>query len=512
MRIVYRPRAMAYFVLLIWPLVALILFAALGRERGLMWTVAAGFLFLPEPIARIELPGLPDYFKTSAIALSVTLGFLVFRNRRSWPDEPPPDPSAKFDLHGVLLFVLLGMFMFGTAMTIFYNGNALVIADNVRQGLRPWDWVNTVVDSLLPVTGFFLAWLWLRSPRHHEELLKIAVVLGLIYSVGALIEMRLSPQFSVWVYGFFPHSFAQHVRGGDFRPLIFLRHGLWLAFFLLTAALAAFGMFRARTDPVAKAFYMCAGLFILAVLLLSPNLGAAMLAFLFVPMVLLTSRAMQVRVAMLAAILFLAFPAVRHTMPLDRFVDFVATISGDRAASLQFRLDNEDRLLERAFQKPLFGWGGWGRARVVDETGRDNTVADGFWVINLGVRGWVGYLSYIGMLVLPLLFLTYARRKKEMSAATSTLAMIGTANLVYLVPNSALSPIGWMMAGAVGGFVSWRGAAATDAEATVSEDASKPKTSSYTRFAHGTRETRDTPDRAAVSPYARTPSQRAVSD
>lgn len=503
---------MALFMLLIWPVVALILFATLGREKGLMWTVMAGFLFLPEPTAKIELPGLPDYFKTSAIALSVLLGFLVFRNRRSWPDDPLPDPKGKPDLFGMLLFTLLGVFLFGTAMTVFYNGNALVIADNVRQGLRPWDWINTVFDSLWPVAGLFPAWLWLRSPRHHEELLKIVVILGLIYSVGSLIEMRLSPQFSVWVYGFFPHSFAQHVRGGDFRPLMFLRHGLWLAFFLLSAAFAAFGMFRATTDPRAKAFYLWSGLFILAVLLLSPNLGTAMLAILFVPMVLFTSRAMQVRVAMWVAIIFLAFPTIRHTLPLDRFVDFVATISGDRAASFQFRLDNEEKLLERAFQKPLFGWGGWGRARVVDETGRDTTIADGFWVINLGVRGWVGYLSYAGMLVLPLLFLTRARRKKEMSAATSTMAMIATANLIYLIPNSALSPIGWLMAGAVGGFISWRPAATKDTatEDAPTGDAPTSKTTSYTRFAHGPR---DAADRAVNSrSYARTPTQRSLSD
>ena len=300
-------------------------------------------------------------------------------------------------------------------------------------------------------------------------------------------------------------------RGGEFRPLMFLRHGLWLAFFLLSAALAAFGMYRAQTDPAAKAFYLCSGLFILAVLLLSPNLGTAMLAVVFVPMVLFAPRALQVRVAMWAAILFLAFPAIRHTLPLDRFVDFVATISGDRAASLQFRLDNEDKLLERAFEKPLFGWGGWGRARVVDENGRDNTVADGYWVINMGVRGWVGHISYAGMLVFPFVLLTHARRKKEMSPATSTLAVIGAANLVYLVPNSALSPIGWMMAGAVGGFVSWRPSATKEADAKdASTEAVGPgrRASSYTRFVHGPRDDAD----SAARPYARTPSRRALSD
>ena len=53
---------MAYAVLLSWPLVAVMLFGALGREKGLIWAVILGYLLLSENIA-FELPGLPDYGK-----------------------------------------------------------------------------------------------------------------------------------------------------------------------------------------------------------------------------------------------------------------------------------------------------------------------------------------------------------------------------------------------------------------------------------------------------------------
>ena len=46
-----------------------------------------------------------------------------------------------------------------------------------------------------------------------------------------LVEVRLSPQINTWIYGFFQHDFIQMMRYGGFRPIVFLPHGLWVAFF-----------------------------------------------------------------------------------------------------------------------------------------------------------------------------------------------------------------------------------------------------------------------------------------
>ena len=40
--------------------------------------------------------------------------------------------------------------------------------------------------------------------------------------------------------GYFQHSFEQMMRAGGFRPIVFLYHGLWVAFLTATAVLAAF--------------------------------------------------------------------------------------------------------------------------------------------------------------------------------------------------------------------------------------------------------------------------------
>lgn len=470
---------MAYAVLLSWPLVAVMLFGALGREKGLIWAVILGYLLLPENIG-FELPGLPDYGKGSAIAFSVILAALCFGNKLSWPDLPLPERPEK-DRFGLILKGLLLLVILGAVMTVRNNGGALVDVERVRRGLVMWDLISTTSDTVIAVTPFVLAWRWLTAPHHHREVLRVLVIMGVIYSILALYEMRMSPQINRTIYGYFPHAWIQHVRGGQFRPVVFLHHGLWLALFLLMASFAAFGLFRTLKEATHRALCLLAGLWILAVLFLSPNLGAALLAVLFVPPLLFLSRRLQARVVTLVAVVFLAFPAVRQAdlVPLDGFLSVVESISGDRAQSLKFRLDNEDDMLARAYQKPVFGWGGWGRWRVIDDRGRDTTVSDGLWIIILTSRGWIGYIAYFGVLTLPLLLLSRVSRKREVDQTTITLGLIMAANLVYLVPNSALSPVGWMLAGAMAGFVGTR--AAESGEAPLKETGAGRQTR-YTRF------------------------------
>jgi len=91
-------------------------------------------------------------------------------------------------------------------------------------------------------------------------------------------------------------------------------------------------------------------------------------------------------------LLYMAFriPAYWSGVELTEIVTFA---DPGRAASLQFRLENENALIKRARQRPLFGWGGWGRARVRNMEGRDVSVTDGLWIIALGNTGLIGLAS-----------------------------------------------------------------------------------------------------------------------
>ena len=78
------------------------------------------------------------------------------------------------------------------------------------------------------------------------------------------------------------------------------------------------------------------------------------------------------------------------------------------------------KMLAHAAEKPLFGWGGYGRNHVYDmATGRMLTIADGAWIISLGIYGWVGYIAEFGLLALPLVKLGAAALHRPANRGTT---------------------------------------------------------------------------------------------
>jgi len=152
----------------------------------------------------------------------------------------------------------------------------------------------------------------------------------------------------------------------------------------------------------------------------------------------------------------LCYPALRTTnlFPTTLLLDAAASLDADRAASLKFRFDNEDRLLQRASERFWFGWGRFGRNRVYSETGRDLSITDGEWIIRLGIFGFVGFVAEFGLIafsvfrVLPAI--KFAESKRD-SIFISALALIVAINLVDLLPNASISPWTWFLAGALMG-------------------------------------------------------------
>ncbi|MDR9393308.1 MAG: hypothetical protein RI571_03165, partial [Roseovarius sp.] len=143
-------------------------------------------------------------------------------------------------------------------------------------------------------------------------------------------------------------------------------------------------------------------------------------------------------------------------VPLDLILAQAEAISPDRAQSLGFRFQNEEMLLERAREKWLFGWGGWGRNLVRDDvTGDLITVPDGRWIITFGTYGWVGYLSEMGLLAMPVVLMWRASRAAAdvaLSPLAVTLVLILAITMVDMLLNDTLVPFTWMIAGAVLGY------------------------------------------------------------
>ena len=96
----------------------------------------------------------------------------------------------------------------------------------------------------------------------------------------------MSPQLNNMFYGFFPHSWGQHMRGGGYRPLVFLEHGLRLGIFMAVAVLATIGYFRSR-EGGNRASVMLAALWLFGTLILCKSAGALIIASLIAPVILL---------------------------------------------------------------------------------------------------------------------------------------------------------------------------------------------------------------------------------
>lgn len=487
---------MAPAALILWPLISLGFFAALGAPRGLIWSVVIGYLFLPENFDAVNLP-LADYNKPFAISFSAALGTLLFRGKSD------PDLQIVRTPLPAIMVMLLAMFLFVSPIgTFITNPETLVNGPTIRPGLSPRDALADMVLSGILITPLILAWWLLRRPEHHRELLLAILIMGLAYTFLTLFERRMSPQLNLWIYGYFPHAWLQHVRGGGFRPLVFLRHGLWLGFFLFTVVIAAIALSR-DPDMRNRALMPFAAIWVMLVLLLSRNLGASMLALVFVPLLIFLPFMLQARIASVLAVVILTYPALHEAMetPLNRFLDFVSDLSADRAQSFQTRLENETELLNRANEKPTFGWGGWGRMRIVDETGRDVSLVDGAWIVAKGKTGWVGYLAYFGLLTVPVFFAARAARRKKLSPAVGGMLAMMAGNYLYIIPNSTINPIAFLMLGAMAAYAQYDLVQRKEDKESPAEPERKLR---YSRFAPGSSAlARDSAEGQGSSPHRR---------
>ncbi len=436
------PNAIAYAVLLLWPAVTLVLFKRLGPNRGLVFGLLGGYLLLPSQPAAINLPVLPPLDKGTVPSLAVLAICVVYY----WPQAGllPQNRLAR---------LLLAALVLGPIFTVLTNLEPVAAGPLSLSGLRLIEVPSLVLGQLLLVAPYLLGRAYLGGEEAQRLLLWAILASALVYSLPMLLEVAVSPQVNTWVYGYFQHDFDQMIREGGFRPIVFLPHGLWAAFFALTALLAACALFRSRQER-RKPLLSVAGAWMMGVLVLCKSLASLLYGLIATPLILFFSPRMQLRVAAMLAVLVLLYPIARgaHLVPVDSMVSLATSHDADRAQSLEFRFDNEEILLERALDKPIFGWGIWARNLVYDPVfGRAHGVTDGRWILVLGMFGWVGYLAEFGLLVLAVI-LAWWRAGPVPSPLISGLSLILALNLVDMIPNATLIPLTWLYAGALLGW------------------------------------------------------------
>lgn len=440
------PNPLAFAVLAAWPLVVWWLYTRFDPVRALIWSFLGAYLILP-PRTVFDLPMVPDLDKDTATALAaLVISTLMLRDGKSLI------PRSLLARGLLLLFVLTPL------MTVLTNPDPILIlrAEDVP-GMRPYDILATVATELMYVLPLFLARRDLATVAAMRCLLKALVVAGLVYSLPMLFEARISPQLNNWIYGYHQHDFSQSMRAGGFRPIVFMPHGLWMAFFALLCLLAA-AVFLREGPAASRPKQLAVFLWLLGMLYICKSFGPMAYAMVGLVLVVLCPPRLQVLGAAGLAVLVIVYPLLRglHLVPLSQILDFAYSLNAERGWSLEYRIINEEQLLARAAEKPLYGWGSYGRNLIRDLiTGRMLTVPDGAWIIRIGSYGWLGYISQFGVLCLPLWLLLReaCARGAVIAPEVAAIAVLMALNLTDLLPNATLVPLTWLMAGALLGQV-----------------------------------------------------------
>ena len=425
-------------MLAFWPVITMILFILLPAHRALIWSVLGAYLILPVGTS-FEIPGIPTLDKTTVSNLSILLCCLLFV-REKWLGALQ-DPAV---------VALAATFILSPFFTAFFNPEPLIYADRFIPAMTMYDALAQAAVNGILLIPFVAAYGLINNDQRRWQVILILVTAALAYSVLMLIEVRLSPQLHRMVYGFFPHSFGQQVRAGGYRPVVFLGHGLLVAIFCamaMTAAIAQWREARGRKRSRAGLIAIYFGF----LLFLCKSVGALILAVVFAPIVAFLRAKRIAMISAAACILLLLYRAIRSAglVPTATISELTGSFSSDRQGSLGIRLINEDQLLQRGAEKPIFGWGSWGRNRIyAADDGKDLSITDGAWIITLGSWGWVGYLAMFGLLCVGCLRILV--NKKISRAATPVVAVMCALlalNLLDSVPNASIRPLTWLIAG-----------------------------------------------------------------
>jgi hypothetical protein len=418
---------------------SVLVFLLVPARRASLIVYLACWLFLP--VARIDVPGFIDVDKAAITAFAVLIGFLVTdagrmsRLRWSLMDLP------------VLIWC------------------ACPIWTSVANDLGAYDgFSNSIARVLTWGVPYFIGRLYFADLSGLRELAVGMVAGGLVYVPLCLWEVRMSPQLHTDLYGFYQHhgGFAQSVRGGGFRPLVFMNHGLMLGLWMSATTLIAIVLWR--SGQLKRLFgvrisYLALLLLVTAVLCKSSGaLGLLVLGL----ACLWSSRSLRTALPVVALLVIPSLWSGLRGSGLwsgEGILDVVSAVASERGTeSLAYRMEAEDLLSEKSREQALVGWGGFGRGLVPWDKGPNGlVVADGLWIIAFNLNGAIGLISLLCIALVPISKLM--RRIHVRLWTRAELAPVGalaTVLMIYFVDNllnAMVNPVYTLIAGGLTGLV-----------------------------------------------------------
>jgi hypothetical protein len=402
-------------------------------------------LFLPVGPG-IKLPFAPNFDKHTLPYLCILIACLL-----RCPGRVTKLPKEKWFLGLALLSIVGGVLtsltnrdslLFGSEGQVFIAG--LDLKDGFYMG------ISHFIRTFLP---FYLGYALFRKGENFKQLVAGLAIAALVYIPFALVELRMSPQWHRWIYGYAQHDFLQTLRWGGYRPMVFMSHGLAVGQFFVASTFFLVILARFRRRLLGLPIRLLAWTQ-LVVLIACKSTGAIVYAIAGVPLLLLAKPKYQLLVAIILAWITLLYPLLRLSgaFPVADLIDAARTVQTERADSLAFRFRNEDDLLARTRERIFFGWGEYGRNMVRDEEGRSLSTFDGYWIIRLSANGLIGFITSFAPLLIPV-FLTRRRlalladEKSEWVVAGAAVTL--TILTVDLIPNGLWACYPYLIAGAL---------------------------------------------------------------
>lgn len=433
-------KELASYVIVAWVALVVAAFPAFTPRRGMIFILLSAWLFLPPNLGNIVELGPLKFGKWQALSYAMILAAICYDSERlfalrpSWADAP------------ILIWSVC------PAFSVIFNDPAPDGGSYFRDVVS-----NVFTQSTTYLFPYLIGRMYFFDAEGFRELAEGFVIAGLVYVPFCLFEVRMSPNLNHYVYGYMPHSFAQQMRFGGFRPMVFMGHGLAVAQFMAIATMLALW---SRTEGASERWLNWAIWILLPTLILCKSVGAIVLASVGLGLYFLKSPS-AVRIVLLCmAMLPPTYCIVRSLGIWDgsALVDIAsANIEKDRGDSLDYRLRNENLLIEKALQQPVFGWGGWGRNRVFSDDGHDMTVTDGLWIIVLGVNGIVGLAALGAVVLLPVV--RYAVRlpaiglQSANEAPVTCFAIIAILTCIDSLFNIMAIPLAMLIAGGLTGLL-----------------------------------------------------------
>lgn len=425
-----------FLALVLWLPAVCIVFEKYPFGKAIVFSFVTAWLFLPP--TQIPLSGFPDWSKTTATVVSVTLCCWLKQPQRLFAIRP-----RLYDLP-VIAYCFVP---FASAITNgvgAYDGFSACLEEIVRWGLP-----------------YLIGRAYLASPSGNRQLCLGVAIGGMSYVPLCLVEIRMSPQLKSWVYGFDggrPVDFG--LRYGGYRPMVFLSTGLELGWWMCCASLAAFMLWRSGTVRHLCGYPMWALTLVLGLVTVACKSTGALMQIALGFALIFASR--RLKTAALVWALVAIGPSYCISRPLglwtgESLVSWAGSAFGaDRAESLGYRFACEEVLMRSALQRPVFGWGRGGGFNPPDASGK-STVTDGLWIIVFGWQGGAGLAMLNAMLLVPtLLFLKRHRPRTWFDpdvAPLATLALILPLFMVDNLSNAMINPIYAIAMGSLTGCV-----------------------------------------------------------